>query len=96
MLSGVIFVGTPHVVSIDSDSQVAVRQMFQFHSQSARKTSVKDSDIVAFCDNCREFQELGLQVPILSIYETAKTHIRVKGFHRNLDVVVSPTPDNCL
>ncbi|KAM3476171.1 hypothetical protein MY8738_007067 [Beauveria namnaoensis] len=81
VISGIVFLGTPHFPSTIAASPNLVESILKLHQRgSLRKDAVaaNDNSVLARC--CYDFELLGMQVPIVSAYETVESRVRFGMF----------------
>ncbi|EGX95344.1 NB-ARC and TPR domain protein [Cordyceps militaris CM01] len=81
VISGIVFLGTPHLPSTIAASPNLVESILKLHQRGTlRKDAVTadDNSLLARC--CYDFELLGIQVPIVSAYETVESRVRFGMF----------------
>jgi hypothetical protein len=74
--AGIIFLGTPHLTSENDSRWENWRFILKANRKEISKDSLRASDTSSLAETCQRFQDLNLQVPILTVYETLETKIR--------------------
>ena len=87
MISGVIFLATPHLIDRNASSSNALSQILRSDLMSNVKKMFTNADFSSIEYTSLRFEELKLQIPILSCHETQPT--KLKGFWTSRRVVVS-------
>ena len=94
--AGIIFLGTPHTTSDDDKSWEKWRWILKAGRKDIPKQSQTDDDIKMLSELCRNFENLNLQIPVLSVFETEPTKVRdnliqmIRGGRGKSVVGVSP------
>ncbi len=91
MISGVVFLGTPHIKSDRRQAARTLGHILALQSKSLIRYPFSSSDVFVFLEVCRQFEVLNLQVPVISVYESKETsqyiHILAKFIRRRGSVV---------
>ncbi|KAK7422145.1 hypothetical protein QQZ08_009613 [Neonectria magnoliae] len=75
-LCGIIFLGTPHLVSLNDPRWSRWPLMMRSPAKDAPKVELGKFDIPNLAAACQDFQAINLQSPILSIYEGLEKRTR--------------------
>jgi hypothetical protein len=90
-LAGIIFLGTPHLTSIDDDRWETWRLLLKLGSKDVPKNILRAQDIQLLVSVCEKFNGLNIQIPVLSVYENVPTRVKDPGplalFHSTEQVV---------
>lgn len=78
-LAGIIFLGTPHLTTVDDDRWDVWRSILKLCANDVPKNSLQGQDIQLLSNICENFNRLNIQIPILSVYETVPTKIKSQG-----------------
>lgn len=87
MISGVIFLATPHMTDRNASSTQALSQILRSDLISNAKKLFTNADLSSIEYTSLRFEELKLQIPILSCHETQPT--KLKSFWTARRVIVS-------
>lgn len=94
-LSGIIFLGTPHLTSVDDDRWENWRLILKLGRKEISKNALCFQDIQLLAEVCEKFNGLNLAIPVLSVYENIGTKVRDAGpisRFRATGKLVSPLP----
>ena len=69
-ISGIVFLATPHLTSLDDKVSQTLAGILRFQTRSWAKTLFPKDDLENLAWNALKFTELRLQCPVLSCYET--------------------------
>jgi hypothetical protein len=89
VISGIIFLGTPHITVSDEASSKAFSLILRTDLTSNNKRAISRKDLSGLAYTALLFEELKLEIPILSCFEIRETKLRVP-FWFNRKAVVSP------
>lgn len=78
-LSGIVFLGTPHLCTTDDARWDHWRLILQLYRRDIPKTALRDEDKLDLSSVCERFSSLNLPIPILSVYESTETKIPASG-----------------
>lgn len=93
IISGIVFLGTPHLSYRKQNVWKRLGAILQSNSKFAKKLIAQAEDEAAILANvCQKFVETGIDIPILSVYETKKTKIRSSWYSRGKKIVCSGDP----
>jgi hypothetical protein len=86
-ISGIIFLATPHILRADTEAVKTITQILKadLKSVTSRTVSRRGVSYLAFAG--MRFDELMLQIPILSGFETRETKLRSTIFFAKKGVV---------
>ena len=76
VISGVVFVGTPHLNQSDEDAWQRLATVFRVHLKNVTKKTIPKEDLSRLSLSAQRFEGLGLNIPILSGFETQETKLR--------------------
>ncbi|CZT11153.1 uncharacterized protein RCO7_05578 [Rhynchosporium graminicola] len=87
-ISGIVFLATPHIVTANTQAIHCISQILKadLKTVSSRTVSRKGVSHLAFAG--MRFDELGLQIPILSCFETHETRLRSTIFFTKREILV--------
>jgi len=87
IISGIIFLATPHIVESDEAASQALSTILRSDLKPKSKRMFSKSDLsgLAFCG--LQFEELKLDTPVLSCYETLETRFQSPLWHSRKGVV---------
>jgi hypothetical protein len=87
IVSGIVFLATPHIVESDEAASQALSTILRSDLKPKSKRMFSKSDLsgLAFCG--LQFEELKLDTPILSCYETLETRFQSPLWHSRKGVV---------
>jgi len=85
-ISGVVFLATPHCKQADDWQRFA--QIFRAEYKTVNYRLLPKEDFSALCLVGLQFEELRLNIPILSIYETVPTRLRTNIFVARKEAIV--------
>ena len=86
-ISGVVFLATPHMTNRNASSTQALSQILRSDLRSNTKKLFTNADLSTIEYISLRFEELKLQIPILSCHETQPT--KLKSFWTSRRVIVS-------
>lgn len=78
-LSGVIFLGSPHLTTTDDERWENWQLLLKLYRKDVSKSVLRIEDIQILASVCGKFNALNLRIPVLSVYEQRKTKIRDAG-----------------
>lgn len=93
LVSGIIFLGTPHLMTKQEDTWERVMKLLKVTTRSTSKIAAErflEESAILF-DIFARFEGLHLRAPILSAFETKATTIHERRFAKNLRAIVSAT-----
>ena len=76
-IAGVVFFGTPHTKKRQTEDWYRLTMLLSLAGRLPKRfvaQSEADANAAAFI--CEDFEQSGLEVPVLSIYETKPTKVR--------------------
>jgi hypothetical protein len=76
VISGVVFVGTPHLNRSDDDTWQRLATIFRVHLKNVTKKTLPKEDLSRLSLSAQRFEGLALSIPILSGFETQETRLR--------------------
>ncbi|MCJ1439386.1 hypothetical protein MMC27_008780 [Xylographa pallens] len=76
VISGVLFVGTPHLNRSDEDAWQRLATVFRVHLKNVTKKTIPKEYLSRLSLSAQRFEGLGLNIPILSGFETQETKLR--------------------
>jgi hypothetical protein len=85
-ISGVVFLATPHCKQADDWQRFAL--IFRPEYKTVNYKLISKEDFSALCLVALHFEELRLNIPILSIYETVPTKLRTNIFAARKEAIV--------
>jgi hypothetical protein len=74
-LLGIVFLGTPHITAANERASQAFSRILRSDPRSPSKRTVSQKDLSSLAVVGLQFEELNLQIPILSAYETLETKL---------------------
>jgi hypothetical protein len=78
-LAGIVFLGTPHLCTVDDDRWENWRLILQIYRKDIPKTILRNEDKESLASVCEHFSALNLPVPILSVFESTETKVPASG-----------------
>jgi hypothetical protein len=78
-LAGIIFLGVPHLTTINDERWDIWRTILRLCLNNVSKSGLQGHDIQLLTSVCQNFDGLNIQIPILSVYETIPTKIKSPG-----------------
>ncbi|KAH8729232.1 hypothetical protein BGZ61DRAFT_321092, partial [Ilyonectria robusta] len=72
-VSGIIFLGTPHLVSTSADGWKMVRLLMKHEEREISEDNMTPSEMEGVIRVCRHFENIQLPISIFSIYELKET-----------------------
>ncbi|KAG8362497.1 hypothetical protein FVEN_g60 [Fusarium venenatum] len=78
-LSGIVFLGTPHLCTTEDDRWDNWRKILQLYRKDVPKTVLRNEDKESLAYVCEQFSALNLPVPILSVFESTETKVPASG-----------------
>ncbi len=93
LVSGIIFLGTPHLMAKQEDTLERVMKLLKVTTRSTSKIATerfREESAILF-DIFARFEGLHLRAPILSAFETKATTIHERRFGKNSRAIVSAT-----
>jgi hypothetical protein len=78
-LAGIVFLGTPHLCTVDDDRWENWRLILQIYRKDIPKTLLRNEDKESLASVCEDFSALNLPVPILSVFESTETKVPASG-----------------
>ena len=93
LVSGIIFLGTPHLMAKQEDTWERVMKLLKVTTRSASKIGSErflEESAILF-DIFARFEGLHLRAPILSAFETKATTTHERRFGKNSRAIVSAT-----
>ncbi|KAK7912199.1 tetratricopeptide repeat domain-containing protein [Apiospora marii] len=81
VISGLIFLGCPHLISNSPESWNHVQLIMKANRKDINKQNMIDIEMERLITTCRQFEDLQLTVPILSVYEARATRFRYTMIH---------------
>lgn len=78
-LSGIIFLGTPHLTSADDERWERWRLILKLFRKDVPKTAVSRQDAEMLVKVFERFNGLNLRISVISVYETKETKMKDKG-----------------
>jgi len=89
-IAGVLFFGTPHTKIKEPEQWYRLTQLLNFAARLPKRfLAHSEADANAAAIICEDFEQSGLEVPVLSIYETRPTKIRSARWLLKNTVMVS-------
>ena len=87
VISGLVFLATPHIVESDDGASRLMSTILRSDLKPKSKRMFSKSDLsgLAYCG--LQFEELKLDIPILSCYETVETKFQASLWHSRKGVV---------
>ncbi|MCJ1405467.1 hypothetical protein MMC11_008695, partial [Xylographa trunciseda] len=76
VISGVVFVGTPHLKQSDENAWQRLATVLRVHLKNVTKKTIPKEDLSRLSLSAQRFEGLGLNIPILSGFETQETKLR--------------------
>ena len=73
---GIIFLGSPHLVTTSVYGWSVVRLLMKANRRDVSKQNMTEYEMESVLSACRQFEELQLNFPILSVYETQDTKFK--------------------
>ena len=89
VISGIVFLGTPHLPLNAAPSPNIMDLILRLHQRTSPRKhalTVNDNAFLARC--CQDFELLGIQVPVVSAYETVESRVH-QGIFKTQRVIVS-------
>ena len=74
--SGIIFLGSPHLTSASAEGWNTVKLVMKANRKDVSKQNMTDNEMESIATACRQFEDLQLTIPVLSIYENRETKVR--------------------
>ncbi|MCJ1384991.1 hypothetical protein MMC17_008109 [Xylographa soralifera] len=87
-ISGIIFVATPHITKSDQASLESFSRILKADLKSVTKKTINKRDMSYLAFPGMRFEEVGMQIAILSIFETQETRLRGPVFRTKSYVLV--------
>jgi hypothetical protein len=87
VISGIIFLGTPHLTDSNEASSKALSLILRSDLMSNPKRAFSREDLSAIAHTTLKFLELKLEIPILSCFETRGTKLRAPLWFSRKEVV---------
>lgn len=78
-LSGIVFLGTPHLRTTEDSRWENWRLILQIYRRDIPKTILRREEKERLADVCERFSALNLPVPILSVFESIETKVPASG-----------------
>jgi hypothetical protein len=73
---GIVFLGTPHMTSQGDEKWENCRLILKSNRKDVPKQCLSADDISKLASVCQQFEDVNLQVPVLSVYEATETKVR--------------------
>ncbi|KAK3941871.1 hypothetical protein QBC46DRAFT_285358, partial [Diplogelasinospora grovesii] len=90
--SGIIFLGSPHLASASAEGWGIVKLLMKANRKDISVDNMTDYEMECIMSTCRQFEDLHLTFPILSVHERRETKFRENIFRpRRLRSKKSPT-----
>lgn len=80
VLAGIVFLGTPHLVTSDAEGWSNLKLLMKANSKDISKNNLTDHEMEQLISVCRQFESLQLHKPILSVFEQRKTRFNDHRF----------------
>jgi hypothetical protein len=88
-ISGIVFLATPHIVRSDSEAVKAITQILKADLKSVTQRTISRRAVSYIAFTGMRFDELKLEVPVLSGFETRETKLRSTIFFTRKTIVSS-------
>ena len=90
LIAGVVFFGSPHIKKDAPENWARLTRLLQFAGKWPKHFLVlSELDAVAAASICEDFEQLGIEAPVLSIYETKPTKLKEGFWPIRQQVIVS-------
>jgi len=94
LIAGIVFFGTPHTKKNRPESWAQLTKLLKYTGNFAKRFLVQSElDALAAASLSEDFEQSGIEAPVLSIYETKSTRVK-EGFwpFRQEVIVCQPCP----
>ena len=86
---GIIFLACPHSTRTDEATSRLYSLLQYLDTTDSIRLKISHDDLVSLANASRQFEEIGVQVPILSAFETKETKLKAPFWKPGREIVSS-------